>query len=213
MTNELKVILGIGVVTLVLFIGAVIVLGNGGSDERQSNVVVKTEGALHRKGNENAPVTIVEFADFQCPSCARMHPILQKLFAENDGKVQLIYRHFPLPQHLNAIDAINAAEAANGQGKFWEMHATLYEKQAEWSESSRAEELFINYAKTLGLDTNTFTKDFGSKAYEQIIQTDSSDGIKLGVNSTPTIFVNNTKVAVGDYNYEGLKKMIDKALQ
>lgn len=213
MTNELKVIICIGAATLLLFLGAVFLLGNDSSTEEQSAVNIDAKNATHKKGSENAPVTIVEFGDFQCPSCAAMHPVIQKLLAEYDGKIQFVYRHFPLPQHRSAVPAIQAAEAAHEQNKFWEMYALLYERQSEWNESSSVKELFISYAKELGLDTSTFQADFGSGKYEKLLQADLSEGNRLGVNSTPTLYVNNVKVFAQNSNYEGLKKMIDEILK
>src|SRR5581483_190972 len=106
-----------------------------------SDSTVLTRNANHKITSTNTKVTIIEFADFQCPACGQAHPALKQILEEYKGKVTFIYRHFPLPQHQNAILAAKASEAAGEQGKFWEMHDMLYEKQNEWSESNNAEEI------------------------------------------------------------------------
>ncbi len=123
-------------------------------------------------------------------------------------EVTFIFRHFPLPQHRNAVLAAKAAEAAGEQGKFFEMADMLYSQQDRWSESGKdvAEEIFIDLAKDLALDMETFNNDLESNKYDDRIQTDKSDGLQLGVNSTPTIFINGQRIY--EPTYENLKEAI-----
>ncbi len=144
-------------------------------------------------------ITLVEFADFQCPACGAAHPYVKELLETYKGKITFIYRHFPLPQHKNARLAAKAAEAAGEQGKFWEMYDVLYEKQAEWSESENPLELFTRYATSINLTMAAFTQSIQSVKFDDAIQTDYADGIRVGVNSTPTFFLNGKKLTLKSF--------------
>lgn len=157
------------------------------------------------KGNPAAPVTIVEFTDFQCPSCAAAQPTLDKLVAEYGDRVRLVVRDFPLEQHENAAKAAEAAEAARAQGKYWEYASLLFANQTALSVDKLKE-----YATRLGLDRQKFDAALDSGQMGEKVQRDLMDGIRLGVNSTPSFFVNG-RVA-NDRSYEGLKAAIEKAL-
>lgn len=148
-----------------------------------------------KKGAENPSVTIVEYSDFQCPACASFFPVVKQLLAAFPDDVQIVYRHFPLPQHTNATPASLAAEAAGSLGKFWEMHDQLFSKQTEWSNTANPETLFVNYAKTIGLDKSAFTDALAKKAGNDHINDDVASGRGFGVNSTPTFFLNGKKIA------------------
>ena len=209
MTQEAKIIIGISVVSLLLLIGGAFLFSG---KEQTTNTDKPIDTALLagnkrlQKGEDTAKVTIVEFADFQCPACARTQPVINQLFAEYKKDVTFIYRHFPLPQHKNAILAAKAAEAAGEQGKFFEMADLLYSQQDRWSENSKAKDVFIDLASDLGIDTKRFENDLENNDYEKIIQADKSDGLKFGVNSTPTFFVNGQRMY--DNSYDSLKEAI-----
>lgn len=166
-------------------------------------------GDSHATASESAQVTIVEFADFQCPACADAAPQVKKLLSEYGDKVRLVYRHFPLNQHKNAFVVAEAAEAAGEQGKFWEMAEMLYAKQKEWENEKNPVDLFVGYAKELGLDEVKFREFVEAKKAEDKIKRDQSDGFIVGVNSTPTFFVNGYKVG----NWSNLRAEIEEALQ
>jgi protein-disulfide isomerase len=215
MTQEIKVVLGVIITTVVLLFGSVFLLGK--TDEKKTNPQTVDENILvadahNRIASESATVTIVEFADFQCPACGRTYPILKQILQEYKGKVAFIYRHFPLPQHKNAMLAARASEAAATQGKFWEMYDLLYKRQAQWSESSDAAILFTNYAKELDFDMQTFSDELKGAKYDTIINKDRDDGVLLGVNATPTIFINNKKLTDMP-SYENIKKILDDTLE
>ncbi|HZH90325.1 MAG TPA: thioredoxin domain-containing protein [Pyrinomonadaceae bacterium] len=157
------------------------------------------------KGNPAAPVTIVEFTDFQCPSCAGAQPVLERLVAEYGNRVRLVVRDFPLEQHENAAKAAEAAEAARAQGKYWEYAALLFTNQTALGVDKLKE-----YATRVGLDRQKFDAALDSGQMADKVQRDLLDGIRLGVGSTPSFFVNG-RIAK-DRSYEGLKAAIDKAL-
>ena len=213
MTQEVKIITGIGLATLILVIATVFFLGNAPQTPTNEPVDLQllTKNAIHQTGPSDAKVIVTEFADFQCPACANTAPVLKQLQNEYQGRVNFIYRHFPLPQHKYARISIVASEAAAAQGKFWEMSEILYAKQTEWSQKEDPKNTFISYAQTLGLNVQQFEQALNQNAYNQIIQTDLNDAKSLGINSTPTIYINNQKLTLPP-NYQNLKTMIDQKL-
>lgn len=140
------------------------------------------------RGSPMAPVTVYEFSDFQCPHCKVAAPALKKVVEESDGKVKLVFKQYPLPGHPRAREAARAAVAAHKQGKFWEMHDLLFENQDELQVVD-----FDDYAKKLGLDVERFRADMQSKATEKKIEGDMAEGKAAGVDSTPSIYVNDRR--------------------
>lgn len=157
-------------------------------------------------GNANAPVTIVAFTDYQCPSCAAMHPTLERLVTEYPGKVRLVTRDFPLSQHSEALKAAEAAEAAREQGKYWEYIHILLRNQ-----SALTVDKLKGYATELSLDRTRFDSALDSGRFSESVQRDVEDGMKLGINGTPTIFINGRRVSAK--SYEDLKASVDAALK
>jgi protein-disulfide isomerase len=158
------------------------------------------------KGNPNAKVTVVLFTDFQCPTCAKAHPTLEKLIEEFGSSVKFVVRDFPLDQHKNALKAAEAAEIAREHGKYWEYIALLYRNQP----SLEIEEL-RNYAVSIGLDREEFATALNNGKYAAQVERDLLDGEKVGVDATPTFFVNGRKIE--GYTYEILKAAIEAALK
>ncbi|HZG54463.1 MAG TPA: thioredoxin domain-containing protein [Pyrinomonadaceae bacterium] len=149
----------------------------------------------HVHGRADAPVLIEEYGDFQCPPCGFLHPILKRLEGEYATQVRVAFRHYPLRQmHKYADEAARAAEAAALQGKFWQMHDLLFEKQNEWKDAPAARPLFLNYARTLGLDLGKFTQDIDSVAVSNRVRSDEAHGTARGVSGTPTVFVNGREL-------------------
>jgi hypothetical protein len=142
-------------------------------------------GDAPSRGAPMAKVTIVEFSDFQCPHCAAAHPDLLRVLREFDGSVRLVYRFFPLSSHTRALPAAKAAEAARLQGKFWEMHDLLFENQRALEDAD-----LEKYATQLGLDVPRFKQDMESEAVQKRIASDRELGMKLGIEATPSFFVN-----------------------
>jgi len=157
------------------------------------------------KGNPAAPVTMVEFTDYQCPSCGVAQSTLEKLMAEYGDRLRLVVRDFPLEQHEHARKAAEAAEAARAQGKYWEYADLLFRNQTALSIDKLKE-----YATRVGLDRQKFDAMLDSGQFAEKVEQDLQDGLRLGVNSTPSFFVNGR--ITNDRSYEGLKAAIDKAL-
>ena len=174
-------------------------------------------------GSPNAPITIIEFSDFQCPFCARFHiqtlPIIMNEYV-NDGKVKLVFRDFPIQSiHQNAIPASIAAECANEQGKFKEMHDILFEKQNEWSKKNTDNViiLFNQYASEFGLEEEKFDSCLKNGKYIEEIQKDLNDGRTYGITGTPGFFIGNDEIGFvelkGAQPFENFKKVIDSQLK
>lgn len=161
------------------------------------------------KGNPEAAITIIEYSDFQCPACASYYPVVKQFVAESGDKLAFAYRHFPLPQHKNAKPSAAASEAAGKQGKFWEMHYMIFENQKEWESSPKAEEIFTGYAQKLGLNIDQFKADLNSEEIKSKVDADYKSGVKAGVNSTPSFFLNGKKIN-NPRNYDEFKSLLDK---
>lgn len=149
-------------------------------------------------GNAQSKVVIFEYADFQCPGCSGAYQNLSVIKQEYKDKVAFVYRHFPLmTYHPHAFAAAAAAEAAGLQGKFWEMHDLIFDTQQAWSPltTEQRQAQFEQYAETLNLDLEKFKTDIGSSAIADKINYDRSLGLKAGVNSTPSLYINGQKVA------------------
>ncbi len=168
----------------------------------------------HIRGNVNAPVTLEEFGDFQCPSCGVYYAELKKIETEFGDKLRVVFRERPLiPPHEHALIAAQAAEAAGLQGRFWEMHDKLYETQKDWSEARDLVPLFVDYAKQIGVNTDRFMKDLNGEAVAARIFQDGKRAHALGINSTPTFFVNGKEAKDESWKPEGLREMIRQALR
>jgi protein-disulfide isomerase len=157
------------------------------------------------KGAPKASVTIVEFTDFECPSCARQHPILDRIVTEFGDRVRLVVRDFPLSQHANARKAAEAAEAAREQGKYWEYASVLFRNQ-----SALGVDKLRQYATEVGLNRAQFDASLDSGKLAEKVQRDVMDGRKLGINGTPTLYVNGKRIS--DNSYESVKSAVESAL-
>lgn len=168
----------------------------------------------HVRGEANAPVTIEEFGDFQCPPCAAVYPELKQVEHEYGSRLRVIFRELPLvPMHAHAVWASRSAEAAGLQGRFWEMHDKLYENQKAWTDLPDAQPVFTGYARSLGLDMDRFTRDVGSAAVDRRIFLDGKRAHALGVVSTPTLFLNGREVPFETFKQPGgLSAVINAAL-
>ena len=149
------------------------------------------------KGSPDAQVTLIEYADFQCPACANYVSPVSQLLEENPESFRAVFRHMPLTSiHRNALSASMAAEAAGIQGSFWEMHDMLFEKQEDWSEEGGPEEKYVQYAKELGLDETAFVEGLDSDEIKSRVNASSASGNSLGVTSTPTFFLNGKRMVI-----------------
>ena len=184
----------------------------GNSNDQQpgdSDVLGLTENEwIH--GNSEAPVILVEYADFQCPACGVYYAWVKNLEQDFPDSLAVVFRHFPLSSiHFNALPAARAAESAGKQDKFWEMHDVIFENQQEWSTSSDAESVFRDYADRLGLNVEQFLTDYNSKSFDAKIKNNLNSGEALGVSGTPTFFLNGAKIN-NPRSYDEFRKMIEQ---
>ena len=143
----------------------------------------------HGAGPDDAPVTLVEYGDYECPYCGMAAPIVKRAERALGNQLRFVFRHFPLGEiHAHARLAAQAAEAAGAQGRFWEMHETLFEHQ----NALEAEDL-LGYAKSLGLEVERFARDLEAGTYEKRVRDDFRNGVRSGVNGTPTFFINGER--------------------
>lgn len=197
MTGEAKTLITIAAATLVILFGGIFFLTKPSTPQVPQKV---NEALLVREDSnkivtDGAKVTIVEFGDFQCPACGAAHPVIEQILQDNKDQVNFVFRNFPLSNiHANAIVSALAAEAAGEQGKYWEMHHKIYDTQDKWSESKTAIDIFVDYAKELNLDVDKFKKAIEENKFKDKIEKDFADGQTIGVNVTPTFFVNGEKM-------------------
>lgn len=210
MSTEAKVLTGIIVVAVMLVIGAVFFLSQPEKPVIISSDTLVRDDSL-KMASDGAKLTIVEFGDFQCPACKLAHPGMKQAVADFPGQVNFVFRHFPLPMHANAQAGARAVEAANRQGKVWEMYDKLFDSQDEWAAESNPIEMFKKYAGELGIDPEKFVTDMGDSSVQDKINKDMADGNSSGVNSTPTFFFNN-ELYRGGVGYQDFKTQIEKKL-
>ena len=168
----------------------------------------------HVRGEANAPVTLEEFGDFQCPPCGKLAGPTKQLEEAYGSQLRVIFRQFPLSVkvHAHAQEAALASEAAGLQGCFWEMHDLLYREQDVWSKAADARTLFRGYAGMLGLNLDRFEKDMDGAEARERVASDKKRGVALGVHSTPTVFINDRQVPA-PVQVAGLRSAIDAALK
>lgn len=164
------------------------------------------------QGLKSSKATLIEYADFQCPACGAYYPLVKQLLSDYKGKIFYVYRYFPLKQiHQNAMLAAQASYAANLQGQFWPMYNLLYQNQNKWANLSNPMDTFVSYAKSLNLNTSKFTKDTQAQGTIDFINNEENAGIQIGINHTPTFFLNGKEVA--PQSYEQFKQLINQALK
>ena len=160
----------------------------------------------HVRGAKKPSVTLVEYGDYQCPSCAEAALIVQRIEKHFGGKLRFCFRNFPLPQHALAETAAETAEFAGSEGKFWEMHDALFRNQTEFEE-----ELFPELAKQLGLEFTALDEALETGTFAGRVEQDVASGEKSGVQGTPTFYINGRRYD-GSFAYEDLVKAIDGAM-
>lgn len=168
----------------------------------------------HILGSQTATVTVEEFADYQCPTCAAKHPVFKQIASLYNNRIKFVFRNFPLTNmHPKAYDAAIAAEAAGMQNKFWDMQNLLFTKQAEWSASTDHRTLFSQYAQQIGLDVAKFQTDLVGLPAKKRVDDDLNRAKSLQVSATPSIYVNGVPIAFNQMTVEGLRQVIDAELQ
>ena len=164
------------------------------------------------KGNQNAKVTLVEYLDFECEACGAYYPLVKRLSEEFKDDVNFVTRYFPLPGHKNSLTSAFAVEAAGKQGKFWEMYDLVFENQSSWGEKpAPTPEVFEGYAEKLGLDMVKFKTDVASDEVTNRIDRDKNSGTKLGIQGTPTFFLNGEKIQ-NPRGYDDFKVVIQEEI-
>lgn len=188
----MKVVGGSALLLLAVIFGLTKMAGTENTLKVDEKVLL--EGARFIKENGEVKVTVVNFADIQCPVCKAAHAETKELF-DKPG-VRVVLRQFPLPAtlHKYALISAKAVEAGRIMGKSWEMLDLMFEKQEEWSVASKPEELFGTYAKSLGLDEKIFLETMNSKEVSEFVNTDLALANSLRLSGTPTIFVNGEQV-------------------
>jgi protein-disulfide isomerase len=166
----------------------------------------------HMRGGANAKVTLEEYGDYQCPPCGALYPDLKTIEREYGEQLRFVFRQYPLQMHKHAFVAADAAEAAGLQGRFWEMHDMLYQNQLSWSAAEDVRPVFIQYAKMLGLDVDRFTRDMDSPEVAARVLADSQRGKSVGVEGTPTVFLNGRQLRPEVVTLEGLRMALDFTL-
>lgn len=165
----------------------------------------------HVLGTRDAAVELIEYADFQCPGCAAFYPIVKELLPAYEGKIAYAYRHYPLPQHPHAKIMGRASEAAALQGKFFEMAELIYANQRSWTSLPNVSSVIEGYAKQLQLDMTKFEADLEDTASRDAVDEDAISGSFYGVNSTPTFFLNGTKISL-PRNIGEFRALLDNAI-
>lgn len=205
LTQESKFFLGILVAT-----GIVIGLALWYFSKPEETIAIPKEtlitSSAHSKGNPQASVYLVEFSDYQCPSCKAFAPVVDELTQKYNDSLHFVYRHFPLPKHVFSKPAAYAAEAAGKQGKFWEMTALLFENQERLSDT-----IFTSLAQTLTLDSKQFENDRKAAETIAVVESDLNLATTLNLPGTPTFFLDGVMLTTL-YSPQDLVKAVEKAI-
>jgi protein-disulfide isomerase len=160
----------------------------------------------HIEGGVDAPVTLLEYGDYQCPFCGAAYPIVKEVQGRMGDRLRFVFRNFPITtSHPRAEQAAEAAEAAAGQGKFWEMHDLLYENQKRLTDPD-----LHGYAEQLGLDVGKFDEELAEHVHAERLREDFMSGVRSGVNGTPTFYVNGVRHD-GGYRLDSLLEALERA--
>jgi Protein-disulfide isomerase len=207
------------VLALVIVAGAILIVRAARAPRAIANVttapVTPAQAEGYLMGNANAPVQIMEFADFECPACGNFAVITEPDVRNrivNAGLASYRFFDFPLPMHKNTMAASNAAACAADQGKFWEMHDELFRNQPEWNgeATDNPKKFFLGYVKSLGINTDTWEKCFDAQTHQSRILANQAEGNRRKVQSTPT-FVIGTRMIPGAMSYDAFKSYVDSA--
>lgn len=206
----------------IIFIG-IVVINNRQADAPQGNA----QATSHYKGENARDITLVEYGDYQCPTCYSYHPVVEQVVEKYNADIRFQFRHFPLQQiHQNAFAASRAAEAAGKQNKFWEMHDLLYVNQDPngqqgWATSrDPLNAFFATYAQQIGINVDQFKTDYVSDPVNDAVNADIAAGNALNVTGTPSFFLNGKKIELteltgqdGRPSLERFSAILDKAIE
>lgn len=210
-STNLKVTLGIVAAAVAALL--VVVISNLGGSPRPAAADALVRPDSHKLSTAaDGRTTVVEFLDFECESCLAAYPGVEKLRAEFGDRITYVVRYFPIASHPNAFNAAHAAEAAARQGKFELMYKKLFDNANGWGHQKQSQAaVFETYAREMGLDMNRYTADVISAEVAARVKADAADGEALGVQGTPTFFINGQKFD-GSPTYDGLKAAVDESL-
>jgi protein-disulfide isomerase len=209
MTHEQRTqlwVAGIFLVVIVAITAVAAYVSSHGSPASSASFTATQTSAItstdHTHGDATAKVTLIEYGDFECPACGAYEPLVEQLYQQYKGQVLFVFRNFPLYQiHPFAMIGAQAAEAANLQGQYWQMHDLLYSKQSEWtadttlSPAAVVSKFFNSYAQSLGLNVTQFDTDINSDGVKAKVQADLALGNAAQIDHTPTFFINLTQIA------------------
>lgn len=194
-----KQFLGVVVAILVVFIGIFALSSNKSSQTSSNGKSSSATLTQHIEGQGTTGVTLTEYGDYECPFCGQYFPTVKKVVAEYGDKIKFQFRNFPLTSiHQNAFAAARAAEAAGLQNRFWEMNDLLYQTQSQWTSASDPTTIFDQFAQQLGLNLNQFKADYASSKVNDLINADEAEGNKLGIQGTPTFFLDGKQIQVAN---------------
>lgn len=218
MTNQTKAAIALGIVVTAAVVAMLLLLQSRGAEQpdrvsagspEQSLLVREDSRILGEQGASG--VTVVEFLDFECEACRAAYPIVEQLREEYAGEVTFVARYFPLPGHFNAERAARAVESAARQGELEAMYQLMYQTQESWGEAQVPhDDLFRDFAEEVGLDMEQFDADYASAEVAERVQRDVDDGLELGVQGTPTFYVDGEPLQ--PRSYEDFTAAIDAAL-
>lgn len=202
------------IVLVVAVVGGIVWWSSTAKEEKKivENSLTTVVADDYAKGNPNAPVTLIEYLDFECEACGAYFPLVKQLEQEFPNDLKVVRRYYPLPGHKNGLTAALAVEAAARQGKYDEMHDLLFTEQKNWGEKQApAPAVFEGYAQQLGLDMTKFKADVASQSVKDRVQRDVASGTKLGNTGTPSFFLNGEKIN-NPRSYEDFKTLIQAAI-
>jgi protein-disulfide isomerase len=200
----------ITLVVIIALIGGAFVLTKHKSNTSNGGSNSQVQPSNHVEGGGKSGVVLIEYGDYQCPACGQYYPIVKQVVETHKDDITFQFRNFPLVQiHLNAFAGARAAEAADKQGKFWEMHDMLYENQQSWGSANDPSSFFETYAQGLGLDVAKFKADMASQAVSDLINTDIEQGQKIGANATPTFVLDGKKLNQNPRSLDEFNQLID----
>ena len=214
----------VSVLFLVLFVGIIVVAKNKNNPSTPGGKATFSEGRHVRtignpkpdatdSANKSTAVTLVEYADLQCPACKTYHPIVKQLIEAYPGQLRVVFKHFPLTSiHPNAMDAAIAAEAAGKQNKFFEFVDIAYERQGEWAGLPNPDDKFAEYAKEAGVDVAKYKEDLKDSTLSKNVDTEREEGITNGVTGTPSFFLEGERIQ-NPADIDAFKVLINEALK
>lgn len=200
-------------IAVAMILGGIFVVSQGNKAGAPGNPGAAGALTNHLEGQGSTGVRLVEYGDYQCPACGAYYLPVKQTVEKYSSLITFQFRNYPLYQiHPNAMAAARSAEAADLQGKFWPMHDLLYENQQVWSAAASPQSIFEGFARQLGLDLAKFRQDVKSSTANDRIQADLAEGNKLGIDSTPTFFLDGKKISNPNPTLEGFSKVLDAAI-